>query len=50
MNDFNFDDLFNTVKYAELYKVHPHLDKYPDYLRNALINSETIRLNQNKSA
>ncbi len=30
-------------KWAHLYKVHPHFDNYPQYLKDALITNERLQ-------
>ena len=41
--DFNFEDMIKQMEYGHLYKTHPHFDKYPDYLKQALMTNEILQ-------
>ena len=38
-----FGELWKQMEYAHLYKTHPNFDKYPEYMKSALITNEILQ-------
>jgi hypothetical protein len=43
MADFDFAEMLKQMEFAHLYKIHPHFDKYPKYMQDALIANERLQ-------
>jgi hypothetical protein len=42
-DDFDLRDLFRPKEFTHLYKVHPHFDGYPEYMKQALFTNERLQ-------